>query len=256
VRSAGPHKIPSTTNASRAYWELRAEQVMDRVFRPLDGPSGVAADAQQPESIEVEVTEAPARTGTGLLWLCGGIAGLALISAGLLALAWGRANQDLRQERTLQLLQAVRELGGSGERTAQPNPTAPQDTADQAPPPPPSEPWMEQLSALDGGGPGGVAPLQVPLNGPLTTPAPAALGPPPLPPLPAGATAGAPELVGVVQSPGRGSSAIFRLNGSFANANSGESIGASGWRLLSTSGDSAVIERGGVSRRVSIGAGL
>ncbi|MFM8935440.1 MAG: hypothetical protein ACKOE9_00430, partial [Vulcanococcus sp.] len=44
--------------------------------------------------------------------------------------------------------------GQSGDRTAQPNPTAPQDTADQAPPPPPSEPWMEQLSALDGGGPG------------------------------------------------------------------------------------------------------
>lgn len=113
MRSAGHHKIPSTTNTSQPYWELRAEQVMDRVFRPLDGPSGVAADAQQPESIEVEVTEAPARTGTGLLWLCGGITGLALISAGLLALAWGRANQDLRQERTLQLLQAVRELGAA-----------------------------------------------------------------------------------------------------------------------------------------------
>lgn len=266
MRTAGqrsiPNNIPNSTHTSRAYWELRAEQVMDRVFRPLDDPSGAsaaAAEAQQADSIEVEVTESPPQPHAALLWLCGGITGLALISAGLLALAWSRTSQELRQERTLQLLQAVRELGGTGDRSAEPRSTAPQESGDQAPPPPPSEPWMEQLSELDGSGPGGVAPLQVPLNGPLTTPAPAAtapgLGPPPLPPLPAGAAAG-PELVGVVQSPGRGGSAIFRLNGSFANASSGESIGASGWRLLSTSGDSALIERGGVSRRVSIGGGL
>ena len=83
-----------STSTSRAYWELRAEQVMDRVFCPLDGPSAVqavAAEPPQPESIEVEVTEAPALPTppaiTPLVWICAGITGLALITAGLLGLA-------------------------------------------------------------------------------------------------------------------------------------------------------------------------
>lgn len=230
---------------SRAYWELRAEQVMDRVFCPSD-------------SIDVEVLEAPApppRPSAALLWFCGGLTGLALVGALLLGLAWSRASQALQQERTLRVLQGLRELrAAGGDTAATPNPTTTAGS-EQSPPPPPSEPWMEQLAALDGHGDGtsAAAPLQVPLNGPLTAPPPL----PPLPPLPAAATGGAtPELVGVVHSPGRSSAAIFRLNGSFSNASSGESIGSSGWRLLSTSGDSALIERGGVSRRVSIGSGL
>ena len=251
-----------STNTSRAYWELRAEQVMDRVFQPVAGTARLADDPSpgQPESIavEVEVTEAPApepparRSGTPLLWLCGSLTGLALVGVTLLGLAWSRATQELQQERTLRLLQGLRELrvDGSGDAAA---PAAGEPT----PPPPPGEPWMEQLAELDGGG-SAAPPLQVPLHGPLTGAAPALTTPPPLPPLPAAAPGGGatPELVGVVQSPGRGGSAIFRLNGSFSNASSGDSIGGSGWRLLSTSGDSALIERDGVSRRVSIGSGL
>jgi hypothetical protein len=92
--------------------------------------------------------------------------------------------------------------------------------------------------------------LQVPLNGTLQAPAPAAT----LPVAPA--TGATPELLGVVQIPGKPGSAIFQVGGSSTNALVGEGIGSSGWRLVSTSGDSAVIERGGTSRRVSISSGF
>ena len=42
-----------STNTSRAYWELKAEQVMDRVFHP---DSDLAPELQ--ETIEVDVREA------------------------------------------------------------------------------------------------------------------------------------------------------------------------------------------------------
>ena len=104
------------------------------------------------------------------------------------------------------------------------------------------------------------------MNGTLRAPAPvasapSASGPPgPPPPIPSGgggSGGGAtPELVGVVQIPGKPGSAIFQVGGSSTNATAGESIGSSGWRLVTTSGDSAVIERAGVSRRVSISSGF
>jgi len=90
----------------------------------------------------------------------------------------------------------------------------------------------------------------VPLNGTLQAPAP------PAPVAGAPAAGGTLELLGVVQIPGKAGSAIFQVGGSSTNALVGETIGSSGWRLVSTNGDSAVIERGGVSRRVSISSGF
>jgi murein DD-endopeptidase MepM/ murein hydrolase activator NlpD len=65
-----------------------------------------------------------------------------------------------------------------------------------------------------------------------------------------------PHLVGVVQVPGQSGSAIFQLGGSSTSAAVGESIGSSGWRLRSASGDTAVIEKGGEQRRISISSGF
>jgi hypothetical protein len=174
---------------------------------------------------------------------------LTLIGGFSLWRGWSEARNDLRQERNLRLLEGIRSLGtapnGSGT-----NPAPVATGSDALPPPPPSEPWIEELGQLEARSPGGVAPLQVPLNGTLQAPAPAATLP--VAP-PAGAT---PELLGVVQIPGKPGSAIFQVGGSSTNALVGESIGSSGWRLVSTSGDSAVIERGGTSRRVSISSGF
>jgi hypothetical protein len=62
--------------------------------------------------------------------------------------------------------------------------------------------------------------------------------------------------VGVVQIPGGGGSAIFQLGISSTSAAVGEAIGNSGWRLQSASGESAVIERAGEQRRLSISSGF
>jgi hypothetical protein len=253
----------SASTTSRAYWELKAEQVMDRVFlnatdpEPRPAASAAAPDATAP--IEVAVREAAGPrpwlgpNGTPSLAMACGLAALSLLACLGLWRGWSEAHNDLRQERNLRLLEGIRGLavpaGDGGPLQASAN-------ADGLPPPPPTEPWIEELQQLEAR-PGALAPLQVPLSGTLRAPAP---------PLSSGAissaaplasgSGGMPELLGVVQIPGRSGSAIFQVGGSSSNALVGDSIGNSGWRLVATSGDGAVIERGGVTRRVSISAGF
>ena len=209
----------------------------------------------------------------------GGLACLALGTSATLWLGWNQASADLRQERTIRLIEGIRGLNpgtdtASTAAAATAKANKPGESADGLPPPPPNEPWIEDLGQLDGqggggsgggsGGGGGAAPLQVPVNGTLRAPAPVATAAPspgpatPPPPVPSsgGGGGGSPELVGVVQIPGKPGSAIFQVGGSSTNASAGESIGSSGWRLLSTNGDSAVIERAGVRRSVSISSGF
>jgi hypothetical protein len=197
---------------------------------------------------------------------------------------WNQASLDLRQERTLWLLERLKGLGSadaSGSQASRPSqpsstntPTDPEEntaattpaegpTASAVPPPPPDEPWIQQLAQL----PGALLPgsrqsevLKVPVTGPLNRPAPAASGSPATastPSRPAPASQGnSPELVGVVQAAGRPGSAIFQVGSSSTNALVGEQIGSSGWRLVATAADSAVIERGGVQRRIAISSGF
>ena len=177
-----------------------------------------------------------------------GLAGLSLVACFGLWRGWSEAHQDLRQERNLRLLEGIRGLAVPADANGGP----PVASADGLPPPPPSEPWIEELQQLEPR-PGALAPLQVPLSGTLRAPAP---------PLSTSTSSGSsgsggiPELLGVVQIPGRSGSAIFQVGGSSSNALVGDSIGNSGWRLVATSGDGAVIERGGITRRVSISAGF
>lgn len=151
-------------------------------------------------------------------------------------------------------------------RTMGPGTAAPANEATQAaagekageegalPPPPPGEPWMEELATLPASNAPAADVLKVPVNSRITSPAPAATG--------TGSagvgssSSSAPQLVGVVQVPGQNGSAIFQIGGSSTSAAVGESIGSSGWRLRSASGDSAVIEKGGEQRRVSISSGF
>jgi hypothetical protein len=196
---------------------------------------------------------------------------------------WNQASLDLRQERTLWLLERLKGLDTadrSGVQASSPNPAgspgaqtatdpaAPKQNAapsasSSVPPPPPDEPWIQQLAQLPGALlPGSRQPgvLRVPVNGPLNRPAPPASGSAPTAnpagrPSPA-AQGSSPELVGVVQVAGRPGSAIFQLGSSSTNALVGELIGSSGWRLVATAADSAVIERGGVQRRIAISNGF
>jgi hypothetical protein len=276
--------------SSRAYWELKADQVMDRVFAgsaPSLNPGAASLGPPEWSPIDVVVRDEPpcppesppAATPDPqprghqslLLALMGVVALLGIGSTLLLWHQWNRSNEALVQERNLQLLERLRSLGPSpaehGASIATPAAVAALGSTGAATldpnllPPPPDEPWVQELGSLDGGGKSGLAlaaPLRVPLRGPLQRPVPPAPalavvpsgnGPPPANPGPI------PELVGVVQARGRGGSAIFSLDGASTSTQVGEAIGATGWRLHATDGESVVIERNGQQQRVSIGGG-
>ncbi len=327
-----PRGIPT----SRAYWDLQAEKLMNRIFDPVDtidlptdadrsaldalalpaleevaNPGASAAPATRaprwqrarrpqaspqidpfrstavssPAPLDPAVSAPVPQRGLQAtlatltahqqpLILIGAFAAAGLVSAssGVLALSqWNRFQDSLRQERSLLLVERLRNFGPAAQAPATPPapalapPTgltaqagAPQ-TAMQAqaysqgarpadndlPPPPPQEAWIEQLGEL----PQGSAPiLRVPVSPKLAAAAaaPVRRSPPPGP---------LPLLVGVVGAPGKVGSAIFQMGGSTSTVSVGETIGNSGWRLRSTDGDSVLIEHDGDLRRIAIGSG-
>ncbi|MFM7286968.1 MAG: hypothetical protein ACKO02_09125 [Cyanobium sp.] len=271
---------------SRAYWELRAEQVLNRVFAPeapidveVRQPAAAAAAASAPPAGEAPPRRtAPAGQPTGMAiadtWLLVGISLLVTLTTGFTLLGltlWQQSQQAIRQERSMLLVERLRSLGPAVAPPA-PNLGSPgqpgsnlqgQPQASQAAdglPPPPVEPWMEELASLPPSSAPPAQVLQVPMSRRVTSPAQAVRANPSAPPPAAPArpqpAANLPQLVGVVQAPGRPASAIFQVEGSSTSAAAGESIGNSGWRLQSASGDSAVIERQGVQQRISISSGL
>jgi hypothetical protein len=279
---------------SRAYWELRAEQVLNRVFTP-EAPIDVevretasTATVSQPQDSGARPRrsqphpdrERPSSSHGGMplgdTWLLVGISLLVTLTTGFTLLGltlWQQSQQAIRQERSMLLVERLRsmgpavappapELGSTGPSgpTAQSLPGA---APAQELPPPPIEPWMEELATLPASSAPAADVLKVPMSSRVTSPAPPAARP-------AGAAVGSsgaaapaasgsanlPQLVGVVQVPGQPGSAIFQVNGSSTSAASGEAIGNSGWRLQAASEDSAVIERNGVQKRLSISNGF
>ena len=266
---------------SRAYWELRAEQVLNRVFAP-EAPidvevrhSGEGSPPVAGESPPGSRSRSGGAPATGMpvadTWLLVGISLLVTLSTGftLLGLSlWQQSQQAIRQERSMLLVERLRslgpavappapELGSAGQPSPTPQVLPEASQAGGALPPPPVEPWMEELATLPpSSAPPAAQVLQVPMSSRVTSPAPAARANPSAPRPQAEPVANLPQLVGVVQVPGQPASAIFQVNGSSTSAAAGESIGNSGWRLQSANGDSAVIERQGVQRRISISSGF
>ena len=259
-----------------AYWELRAEQVLNRVFeaeKPIevefcDGPRQAPLQAVEPTLVINQLPSQRAKPGLLLAITTGAVVlatGAALVVLGL----WNQSQQAIQQERNMLLIERLRNMGpSSSAATSQATAQATADATaedDQSsataagaaqggdlPPPPPGEPWVEELAALPATGAPLAGVLRVPVNGRITSPAPEASGN-----SKSGATgSSAPQLVGVVQVAGQSGSAIFQIGGSSTSAAVGESIGASGWRLRSAGGDSAVIEKGGEQLRVSISSGF
>lgn len=193
--------------------------------------------------------------------LVAGLAGLSLVAALCSVLflnhSW-KVQENLREERNLLLVERLRSLGPASS-ASQPVLTPPLTSAStlagiapgsDLPPPPPDEPWMQQLGSLPQGSADRAPVLRVPVSPLLNAAAPAAsregraaYG---------GTSGPAPQLVGLVAAQGRQGSAIFQVGGSSANVGVGESIGSSGWRLQAADGDSAVIERNGEVRRISL----
>jgi hypothetical protein len=327
-----PRGIPT----SRAYWDLQAEKLMNRIFDPVDtidlptdadrsdldalalpasqeeaNPGAAAASAAKaprwqrarrpqaspqidphrsaavsPAPLEPAVSAPAPQRGLQAtlatltahqqpLMLIGAFAAAGLVSAssGVLALSqWNRFQDSLQQERSLLLVERLRNFGPAAQAPATPPapalapPTgltaqagAPQAAvqsqaysqgagpSDKDLPPPPQEAWIEQLGELPQ--PQRSAPiLRVPVSPKLAAAAaaPVRRSPPPGP---------LPLLVGVVGAPGKVGSAIFQMGGSTSTVSVGESIGNSGWRLRSTDGDSVMIEHDGDLRRIAIGSG-
>ena len=269
---------------SRAYWELRAEQVLNRVFSPESpievevrdtSPAAAPEPTQQTGAKPVGSSRASTMS-PGDTWILVGTSLLVTLTTGFALLGltlWQQGQQAIRQERSMLLVERLRALGpafappapqlaasaGAVSPSAQVLPEAP-GTAGM--PPPPVESWMEELASLPPSSAPPAQVLQVPMSQRVSSPAPpaspqrAGTSRPASPAPPQRADGSVPQLVGVVQVPGLPASAIFQLNGSSTSAASGEAIGNSGWRLLSASGDTAVIERQGLQKRVSISSGF
>jgi len=281
---------PRGITTSRAYWELKTDQVMDRVFAGSapslsSGAASLGPAEWSPIDVVVRdeppwppapppaVTPDPQPRGsqTLILALLAVVSLLGMGSTLLLWHQWNRSNEALDQERNLQLLERLRSLGPNaaddGSSVATPatvaalGATAAAPLDPSLPPPPPDEPWVQELSSLEGSGQALARPLRVPLRGALQRPVPAAPsigsalpGSLDQPASPGVSNPGpTPELVGVVQASGKGGSAIFSLDGTATSTQVGEPIGATGWRLQAADGESVVIERNGHQQRVSIG---
>ena len=262
---------------SRAYWELRAEQVLNRVFSPeapidvevQDAETAAAAAPQRPRRPDSSSARPPAGMPQADTWLLVGISLLVTLTTGftLLGLSlWQQSQQAVRQERSMLLVERLRSMGPAVVPPAaelaglgQTSPSAqvlPDPATGDGLPPPPVEPWMEELASLPASSAPRTQVLQVPMSSRVASPAPPAAAAPAPPSTPPPPPANLPQLVGVVQVPGRPASAIFQVEGSSTSAASGEAIGNSGWRLQSASGDSAVIERQGVQQRITISSGF
>ncbi len=209
---------PSRTLASRAFWELKAEQVMDRVFsahlpglgrgpdpHELSNPAGGSPACGDAAPIDVEVRDEPPRLPPAylaayeafepptpaapppaerrpillMLLLCS----LAATGTSLLLWrGWNQATVALQQERSLQLLERLKSigpLGGDAARETSAPVAAVNGGGDGLPPPPPEEAWVQELEPLRGGGTASQAtPLRVPVSGTLTQAAAAPAGAP------------------------------------------------------------------------------
>ena len=208
---------------SDAYWNLRAEQVMNKVFEtpvfesrdlePVEVAVHESAPVTPPPLQQPHPPSPPVRTSNGMLGLLTVVAVTGIVSSGWLLSHWLSSRDQLAQERSLLMLERLRSS------------TAPQpaEASAKLSPPAPEPTWMDELQSL-----------------PLT----------PVPPIPPGPL---PQLTGVVQSPGGNSSAIFQLGASSLSAGLGEAIGSSGWVLESVHESGAVIRRNGQRHTLAVG---
>ena len=255
---------------SRHFWELKADQVLNKVFdqQQADDPSTNAKAFTDVEILNFQSHGTPAAnnntqqtTNPGSTsrkpWLTLGIASAAALLLALIHLATEQ-QRSLVQAHNLRLLGQLREDSLRGSQQAnQSNQTinVDQPTSSSVPPSPPDEEWIEELAKLPPSETRASDLLKVPLNGTLQ----AVEQPRSSNQTTIGAVAGnkilLPQLLGIIQGAGTRGAAIIQWDGTSANVNIGEAIGTSGWLLRSTYGESAIIERGGVQRRISITAG-
>ncbi|HGY5543574.1 MAG: pilus assembly protein PilZ [Prochlorococcus sp.] len=222
----------SRLTTSRAYWNLRAEQVMDRVFHDPEVPMTTA----KVHIHDPVITKRPS-------WQVLSLAGLAttgLISSLWLAHNWQGSQAQLARERNLLLIERIRKLPTSSQTTAQePGYSLEISKQNQSAeltdlPPPPDPAWIQALE-----------PVTVPVSEESLSSNSSHFQ--------QDAAESVPVLVGVVHGPRGKSSAIFEMGQTSTSAIPGENIGSSDWRVTTVSANGAVIERQGKQRRLNIG---
>ena len=255
---------------SRHFWELKAEQVLNKVF---DQQQAKPASTNGTEFTDVEILyfrpnethegknnpqEKKAPTPTGKqLWQTFAITSAAALSLVFIHLA-NEHERSLVQAHNLRLLEQLREDGQrGGEQRHQANETVNGNRALRSsdPPSPPSEEWMEELAKLPPSNTKASDLLKVPLHGTLKTIQQSRPSAQPSIGTAGGNRSHLPQLLGIIQGTGTLGSAIIQWDGTSASVNVGEAIGTSGWVLRSSTTESAIIERSGLQRRISINIG-
>ena len=208
---------------SRAYWNLRAKQVMDNVF---DRETVTAPAQPHLVPMDVDVHE-PSESRSPSIWLLPLISGIAV--TGVICNAWlvsslQRSRLELELQQSAVLIEQLREQVATQESRAEE--TATREEASVA------------LQSLE--------PLTVLIQQPLTVEplsndqALAPMGP-------------IPQLTDVVKGPGGSSSAIFQLGQGSVSAGISDAIGSSGWVLTDVTDSGAVISRNGQRQTLSVG---
>ena len=219
--------MPARVPTSRAYWNLRAEQVMDNVF---DRETVTAPNQPHLVPVDVDVHEPTTKLSdrrspsTWLLPLISGIAVAGVICSAWLVSSLQRSRLELERKQNAALIEQLREQVAARESRAEETAT--------------SEEASLAIQSLE--------PLTMPIQQPLTVEplgsdqALAPMGP-------------IPQLTGVVKGPGDSSSAIFQLGQGSVSAGIGEAIGSSGWVLSEVTDSGAVISRNGQRQTLSVG---
>ena len=224
--------MSSQLTTSRAYWNLRAEQVLDRVFREQDKHL-TSAKVHVQDSVKAKLPPWQTLTLTGL-------ATAGLISSVWLAHNWQASQAQLDRERNLLVIERLRKLPAVS-RTTTEGPSNSSNISDQntnaelavLPQPPPDPDWVQSLE-----------PVIVPIRKETFSSNSSHFE---------GNTNEIPVLVGVVHGPKGSSSAIFQLKQTSTSATPGENIGSSNWRLDSVTANGAVIKSQGQQRHLNIG---
>ena len=208
--------------------------------QPLARPA-----AEQPTPSK-QADHQPAKSATGLITLLTVVAVSGTVSSGWLLSHWQSSRDQLAQERSLLMLERLRNTSTQQQATTQQGiprtaVVQPEDSAVLSPPPP--EPaWMSELEPLT------LEEAQLPAM--ATTPPATPITSTAITATPSGPV---PQLTGVVQGPGGNSSAIFQFGASSFSAGLGEAIGSSGWVLDSVGEAGAVIRRNGQRHNLAVG---
>ena len=224
--------MPSQLTTSRAYWNLRAEQVMDRVFHEQDNHL-TSARVHVHESLKAKPPQWQTLTLTGL-------ATAGLISSVWLAHNWQASQAQLDRERNLLVMERLRKLPAASRTTSEEPSNSSSISAQNTnaelavlPQTPLDPDWVQSLE-----------PVIVPIREETFSSHSSHLQ---------GNASEVPVLVGVVHGPKGSSSAIFQLKQTSASAKPGENIGSSNWRLDSVNANGAVINSQGQQRQLNIG---